>query len=119
MRSRSDQREQFRHALRQAREASGLSQRAVARAVGRTASAVWQWEEGQGAPDLDVIAKLEELLDLNPGTLARLLGYQPTNAAQPASVLEAVRTDPRLDDDGRELLAKVYRWLVRTRSARQ
>jgi len=118
MRSRSDQREQFRYALRQARETSGLSQRAVARAVGRTASAVWQWEKGQGAPDLDIIAKLEELLDLDAGTLARLLGYQPTNTVQPASVLEAVRTDPRLDDDGRELLAKVYRWLVRTRTTK-
>jgi transcriptional regulator with XRE-family HTH domain len=118
MRSRTDQRERFRHALRQAREAAGLSQRAVARAVGRTASAVWQWEEGLGAPDLAVVAKLEELLDLEHGTLARLLGYALPDGQRPVSVLEAVNADPRLDDDGRELLANVYRWLVRNRPAK-
>jgi transcriptional regulator with XRE-family HTH domain len=95
----------------------GLSQRAVARAVGRTPSAVWQWEEGRGAPDPQTVAKLERLLQVEPNSLARLLGYVPPSELNSGAVtvLDAVNTDPRLDEDGRELLTGVYRWLVRKR----
>jgi transcriptional regulator with XRE-family HTH domain len=111
--SRREQREAFRHALRRARETSGLSQRAVGEAVGRTGSAVWQWEEGRGAPDQATVAKLEGVLGLEPGSLAKLLGYVTAGADGPVSVVEAVNADPRLNDSGRELLTSVYRWLVR------
>jgi transcriptional regulator with XRE-family HTH domain len=111
--SRREQRETFRRALRRARETSGLSQRAVGEAVGRTGSAVWQWEEGRGAPDPATVMKLEAVLELESGTLARLLGYAPVGVDGPVSVIEALNADPRLDDGGRELLTSVYRWLVR------
>jgi transcriptional regulator with XRE-family HTH domain len=111
--SRREQREAFRRALRRARETCGLSQRAVGEAVGRTGSAVWQWEEGRGAPDQATVTKLEAVLELEPGTLARLLGYMPAGADGPVSVIEALNADPRLNDSGRELLTAVYRWLVR------
>jgi len=111
--SRREQREVFRQALRRARETSGLSQRAVGEAVGRTGSAVWQWEEGRGAPDQAIVANLEQVLGLEPGSLARLLGYVPAGADGPISVIEALNADPRLNDSGRELLTSVYRWLVR------
>jgi transcriptional regulator with XRE-family HTH domain len=116
----AQQREVFRRALRQARADVGLSQRAVARAVGRTASAVWQWEEGRGAPDPATVAELERLLQLEPHTLARPLGYVPTSAIGngTTSVLDAVDADPRLDEGGRELLTSVYRWLVRNHRAK-
>jgi transcriptional regulator with XRE-family HTH domain len=113
MNSRREQREVFRHALRRARDASGLSQRAVGEAVGRTGSAVWQWEEGRGAPDQAAATKLEAVLGLEPSSLAKLLGYVPARADGPVSVVEALNADPRLDDSGRELLTSVYRWLVR------
>ena len=113
MNSRRDQREAFRQALRRAREASGLSQRVVGEAVGRTGSAVWQWEEGRGAPDHATVANLEVVLELEAGSLAKLLGYVPTGADRPVSLVEALNADPRLDDSGRELLTSVYRWLVR------
>jgi transcriptional regulator with XRE-family HTH domain len=113
MNSRTAQRERFRHALRQARIDAGLSQRAVARAVARTPSAVWQWEEGRGAPDAATVARLEELLTLEPDTLARLLGYAAPTGQATSSVVDALQADPRLDDSGRELLTTVYRWLVR------
>jgi transcriptional regulator with XRE-family HTH domain len=113
MNSRRDQREAFRQALRRARDASGLSQRVVGEAVGRTGSAVWQWEEGRGAPDHTTIANLEAVLELEPGSLAKLLGYVPTGSVGPVSLVEALNADPRLDDSGRELLTSVYRWLVR------
>ena len=111
--SRREQREAFRRALRRARESCGLSQRAVGEAVGRTGSAVWQWEEGRGAPDYATVAKLEEVLELAPGSLAKLLGYVSPEVDGPVSVVEAVNADPRLNDRGRELLTSVYRWLVR------
>jgi transcriptional regulator with XRE-family HTH domain len=113
MNSRREQREAFRQALRRAREACGLSQRAVGEAVGRTGSAVWQWEEGRGAPDQAAVIKLEAVLGLESGVLAKLLGYVPTGTNGPVSVVEALNADPRLDDSGRELLTSVYRWLVR------
>ena len=113
MNSRREQREAFRQALRRAREASGLSQRVVGEAVGRTGSAVWQWEEGRGAPDHATVANLEAVLELETGSLAKLLGYVPTGPDRPVSLVEALNADPRLDDSGRELLTSVYRWLVR------
>jgi transcriptional regulator with XRE-family HTH domain len=110
----AQQREAFRQRLRQARSVMGLSQRAVAGAVGRTASAVWQWEEGRGAPDPQTVTKLEQVLQMEPNSLARLLGYVPPSEPSSAmTVLDAVNVDPRLDEDGRELLTGVYRWLVR------
>jgi transcriptional regulator with XRE-family HTH domain len=113
MNSRREQREAFRRALRRARETCGLSQRAVGEAVGRTGSAVWQWEEGRGAPDQAIVAKLEKVLRLEPDTHARPLGYVPDRADGPISVIEALNADPRLNDSGRELLTSVYRWLIR------
>jgi transcriptional regulator with XRE-family HTH domain len=115
----SAQRELFRRALRRAREEAGLSQRALARAVGRTHGAVWQWEEGRGAPDPATIARLEALLRLQPDSLARPLGYVPSSpeASTIASVADAVDADPRLGESERELLRAVYRWLVRHSAA--
>jgi transcriptional regulator with XRE-family HTH domain len=111
--SRREQREAFRRVLRRARETSGLSQRVVGETVGRTGSAVWQWEEGRGAPDQATVAKLEAVLGLEPGTLAGPLGYVTAGADRSISVVEALNADPRLNDSGRELLTSVYRWLVR------
>lgn len=117
----AQQREAFRQALRQARNEVGLSQRAVARAVGRTASAVWQWEEGRGAPDPSTVTELERLLQVEHNALARMLGYVPFSEAGDGatSVVDAVNADPRLDEGGRELLTSVYRWLVRNRAAKR
>jgi hypothetical protein len=63
---------------------------------------------------------LERLLQVEPDSLARLLGYVPHSELRDgtASVLDAVNADPRLDEGGRELLANVYRWLVRHRAAK-
>jgi hypothetical protein len=64
------------------------------------------------------VAKLERLLQVQPDSLARLLGYVPflEVTSRPGTVLDAVNADPRLDEDGRELLTDVYRWLVRKRA---
>lgn len=116
--SRAEQREAFRWALRRAREDSGLSQREVARALGLTPSAVWQWEDGRAAPQPATLAKLELLLGLQPNSLAAILGYAPATDAT-ASVIDAVQADPRLDDEARELLTTMYRSLLRQRERRK
>ena len=117
----AQQREAFSRALRQARSTMGMSQRAVARDVGRTASAVWQWERGLGAPDAPTVAELERVLQVPPNALARLLGYLPPSdrGDGAATVLDAINADPRLDERGRDLLASVYRWLVHDRTAKR
>jgi hypothetical protein len=73
-------------------------------------------QEGRGAPDPATVKKLEQLLNLQSGTLGSLLGYATTPARSVGGVLDAVCADPRLDTAGRELLTSVYRWLVRRRS---
>jgi transcriptional regulator with XRE-family HTH domain len=117
------QRDAFREALRQAREDRGISQRALAKSVGVTAGAVWQWERDEGGtlPRLETAAEIERVLGLEPGRLSRLLGYVPAGAreSRPASVIEAARSDPELGDSERELLIAVYRELVRQSTARQ
>jgi transcriptional regulator with XRE-family HTH domain len=111
------QREVFRKALRRAREARGYSKRGLAHKLGVTQSAVWQWEEGRTSPRPETAAALEQALGLQPGALAQPLGYLPAGGANPvtASVIEAIESDPRLGKRERELLATMYRELLRQR----
>jgi transcriptional regulator with XRE-family HTH domain len=115
--SRADQRDAFRHALRTAREAAELSQRAVARVLGLTPSAVWQWEEGRAVPQRATLVRLERLLELKPNALGRLLGYGPVDdSGTVASVVDAVQADPRLGAAERKMLLTFYDWLIRPRT---
>lgn len=115
--SRADRREAFRHALRTAREAAGLSQRAVARVLGLTPSAVWHWEDGRAVPQPATLVRLERLLELKPNALGRLLGYGPVDDSENvASVVDAVQADPRLGAAERKMLLTFYDWLIRPRT---
>jgi transcriptional regulator with XRE-family HTH domain len=113
------QREVFRKALRRAREARGLSKRGLARKVGVTQSAVWQWEEGKTAPRPETAAALERALGLQPGALAQSLGYLPVEGVGTVtvSVIEAIEADTSLGKRERELLATMYRELIRQRES--
>jgi hypothetical protein len=73
-------------------------------------------QEGRGPPDPATVKRLEQLLNLESGTLSGLLGYATPSGQSVGGVLDAVRADPRLDTAGRELLTSIYRWLVRRRS---
>ena len=111
------QRDVFRKALRRAREARGLSKRGLARKVGVTQSAVWQWEEGKTAPRPETAGAIERVLGLQPGALAQPLGYLPAEGASTVtvSVIEAIEADTGLGKRERELLATMYRELIRQR----
>jgi transcriptional regulator with XRE-family HTH domain len=76
---------------------------------------VAQWERGEHAPRPPRVRMLEHVLQLPPGSLSRLLGYWPAEAADapPVSVIEAVRADPRLGERDRRILTAVYRELIR------
>jgi transcriptional regulator with XRE-family HTH domain len=107
----------FRRALRRAREAAGESQSGLSQKLGLSRSAVWQWENGETVPTPDNVATVEQALRLQPGSLSRLLGYLPAGAVdrETISVIEALETDPRLGERERELLAAMYRQLVKQR----
>jgi transcriptional regulator with XRE-family HTH domain len=109
------QRQVFARALQRARTDYGLSQRALAAAVGVSQAAVSQWLLGQASPKPERVAALEEALHLEPHSLARLLGQLPyEDEPRPRmTVVEAAEADPRLGERDQRILAAVYRELVR------
>jgi transcriptional regulator with XRE-family HTH domain len=112
----ASQRQMFARALQRARTDYGLSQRALAAAVGVSQAAVSQWLLGQASPGPERVAALEEALRLEPHSLARLLGQLPygEDEARPRmTVVEAAEADPRLGERDQRILAAVYRELVR------
>jgi ribosome-binding protein aMBF1 (putative translation factor) len=111
----NDQREAFRRALQRARRERGWTQRQLATALSVSPNAVSYWERGKSLPAPTNVIELERTLELESGALARLLGYMPlaTMQREMASVLDAITADPELDTNERELLATMYRELVR------
>jgi hypothetical protein len=65
------------------------------------------------------VAALERQLNLQPGSLSRLLGYLPAGAVEREmiGVIEALEADPKLGERERELLAAMYRQLVKQRES--
>lgn len=117
--STAEQRERFASALRQALAGLKLSGRALARAVGVSPAAVGHWRRGETAPRPDMAAKLETVLELDPGTLSRLLGYvviNQTGDGRAFSVAEAVQAESRLGPLEKTLLMNIYRELLRHHS---
>jgi transcriptional regulator with XRE-family HTH domain len=114
-----EQKAAFRRRLRQEREAARQTQMGLSLKIGVSRSAVWQWEEGKSVPNQANVAALERELRLHPGELSILLGYLPAGATERevASVIDALEADPKLGDRERELLAAMYRQLVKQRQA--
>ena len=115
----AQQKTAFRRALRRAREAAGQTQSGLSLKIGVSRSAVWQWEGGRAVPTEENVATLERELQLQPGALSRLLGYLPAGAVEREmiSVIEALEADPKLGERERELLASMYRQLLKQREA--
>ncbi len=114
-----EQKAAFRRRLRQEREAAEQTQMGLSLKIGVSRSAVWQWEEGKSVPTEANVAALEKELRLQPGALSILLGYLPAGAVERemVSVIEALEADPKLGERERELLAAMYRQLVKQREA--
>jgi transcriptional regulator with XRE-family HTH domain len=114
-----EQREAFKQAIAHARREHGWSQRKLAEKLGVSHSTVAFWEQGKTLPTPMNVVDLEIVLELDPGTLARLLGYMPLDTMQREmrTVLDAIMADPDLGQRERDLLLAMYRELVRQRRA--
>jgi transcriptional regulator with XRE-family HTH domain len=62
----------FGERVRAARVAAGLTQRAVAAAVGVSQPAYWEYERGICVPSVGRVARLAAVLQLDPDALAAL-----------------------------------------------
>jgi transcriptional regulator with XRE-family HTH domain len=109
-----EQREAFRQALIHIRQQRGWSQRRLAKEVGLSHSTIAVWERGQTIPEPANVVELERALELESGTLARLVGYMPagTMRQEMISVLDAIMVDRDLGERERALLLTMYRQLV-------
>ncbi len=65
----------FGERLKEAHIASGLPTTEIAKQLGVTRQAIYQYEMGVSTPPLDGILKLEEILRLQPGELIRISAH--------------------------------------------
>ena len=65
--------------IRALRLAEGMTQAALAQALGVSDKAVSKWENGRGAPGVSLLPQLSQLLGVDPGDLLR--GKLPENPA--------------------------------------
>jgi DNA-binding XRE family transcriptional regulator len=61
----------FRYNLRRLRQSRNLTQAEMARLIGVSQGAVWQWEHGQTVPRLDAFVKLCYTLGVGPAELMK------------------------------------------------
>lgn len=69
---------QFTENLKKYRQAQNLSQEALAQKLFVSRQAISKWEQGDGAPDLNNLVKLAEILNVSLDTL--VLGTDHENA---------------------------------------
>lgn len=72
----------FGDALRAARVGRKLSQQHLAGEVGKSQSAVSQWEDNLATPEPETVFGIERCLGMAPGALSRTLGYLPLDAVE-------------------------------------
>ncbi len=65
--------------IRALRLGEGMTQAALAQALGVSDKAVSKWENGRGAPDVSLLPQLSQVLGVDPGDLIR--GTLPENPA--------------------------------------
>src|SRR5215212_8380945 len=90
------QKNEFRRMLVETRARRRLSQRELGKAAGVSKAAVSQWEVGRSLPVPANVPNLERALEVEPGTLSRLLGYLPITSGDDNTtldVIEAIRQD--------------------------
>lgn len=114
----------FGEVFRSARVEQGISQHQIAETLGVRQSAVSAWEAGEAEPDREVVFRCEEIFELTPGSLSKILGYGPpvegaesrkTASKKPGiqpNTRQAILLDPKLDKKGKDALLATYRALV-------
>jgi transcriptional regulator with XRE-family HTH domain len=101
-----EQEESFGQRLARVRDDAGLSQSALARAVGTSQSAISQIESGERNPSFETIRQIARALSMTPAQLlgGPVLGLQPEEEAH-------FRLLRQLSDEAREELSNFARYL--------
>jgi transcriptional regulator with XRE-family HTH domain len=103
----------FGHGLSEALLARGLKQADLAELLTTTQSTVSAWINGRSEPAAATVFAIEEVLELSPGFLSRLLGYLPLSVVgSRPSVEESIATSEEVDDASKRLALSVWRTLV-------
>lgn len=103
--------QQFARALRKLRIRSGLSQQAIADALGVNRATYSYYELGTTAPDFQRIVEIAQLLDISVGDLAELLAHPEevsrwkASARTPKKVLADPQTLGQLRPEEKSLIA--------------
>ncbi len=93
-----------------------MSGRALARDLNLSQGAIAHWLRGTTAPKPAIVARVEELLELEPGTLARLLSYAVVTEdpeGRAVNVAEAIKAEQQLGAREKALLLTIYKELLR------
>lgn len=91
-----------------------LSLRDMARATGVSDSYLSQIERGQHRPSAEVLKALADALQLSASSLYTQVGLLDEDLDSDApTVEEAIRTDPRLSPEHKDMLLHVYRTVAR------
>jgi transcriptional regulator with XRE-family HTH domain len=112
----AEQRRAFSTALQETLDKARISGRELARRLNLSQAGVQQWLRGKTAPRPATVARVEELLEQEPGTLARMLGYtviKQVSDGRVFNVTEAINAEPRLGPREKALLLSMYRELLR------
>jgi transcriptional regulator with XRE-family HTH domain len=112
----AEQRRAFSTALQEALDGARISGRELARRLNLSQAGVQQWLRGKTAPRPATVARVEQLLEQEPGTLARVLGYtviKQVSDGRVFNVTEAINAEPRLGPREKALLLSMYRELLR------
>jgi len=113
-------RRSFGESLRQALSDRNMSQQELAERLGlNSQSVISQWISSTHEPSPTRVFAIEQQLDLQPGQLARLLGYLPVDAVPALDVPSAVAADPNLSDQQKEAVLAVYQALARPAGRRR
>jgi hypothetical protein len=76
-----------------------------------TDTQVKRWIDGASEPQRPLVTALEQLCDLNPGTLSRHLGWLPLNVGKVSSIEEAIAADKSLGARERRVVLDLVRGL--------
>jgi transcriptional regulator with XRE-family HTH domain len=109
--------------IRTQRQMAHLSLRRLAELTNVSNAYLSQMERGLHQPSIRVLRAIAEALNLSADTLLAQAGLRSAaadavarNAAgESVSTEAAISSDPRLTDDQRDVLLRVYRSLVKTR----
>lgn len=98
--------------IRQQRERANLSLRRLAEKAGVSNPYLSQIERGIRRPSAEILKRLSRALEVSAHSLYKRAGLIDEDLP-PASVLEAIESDERLDSDQKKVLLDMYRTLVR------